>query len=278
MQFTKLFNSILDSTIWQETKETKLLWITMLAMSDRQGEVHSSIPGLAKRAGVTLQECEGAILCLLSPDPYSRTTEHEGRRVAIIDGGWRLLNHSKYRALLSVEERREYNRKKQAEWRGNNTPAKNVNDMSMTVNDNKQCQHSTEAEAEAEANTEEKIAAIAASPSPKPRAKAAQLPDAEFLAEISEIYPAINIPAEMRKIDAWLLVNRGRQKTRKFVINWLNRIDSPMAPTASSTQVVDNIARHRPDDYHEPNGFEMLAELRASREREAAILAGEIES
>jgi hypothetical protein len=147
MQFTKLFNSILDSTIWQEPPPTKLVWITMLAMADRNGEVHASIPGLAKRAGVTLSECEHALECLLSPDKYSRTQDHEGRRIKEIDGGFRLLNHGKYRALLSAEERREYNRQKQAEYRASQ---KRVNDMSMTVNHNKQCAHSTEAEAEAD--------------------------------------------------------------------------------------------------------------------------------
>lgn len=149
MQFTKLFSSILDSTIWQEPKETKIVWITMLAMADRNGEVHASIPGLANRACITIPECETALTCLLSPDPYSRTKEYEGRRIGEIDGGWELLNHAKYRSLLSAEERREYNRRKQAEYRAKHK--EDVNDMSMTVNHNKQCQHSTEAEAEAEA-------------------------------------------------------------------------------------------------------------------------------
>jgi hypothetical protein len=151
MQFTKLFNSILDSTIWQEPKETKIVWITMLAMADRGGEIHASIPGLAVRAGVSLDECQNALNCLKSPDKFSRTKDHDGRRIADIDGGWRLLNHGKYRALLSAEERKEYNRRKQAEYRSNRKT--DVNDMSMTVNDNKQCQHSTEAEAEAELRT-----------------------------------------------------------------------------------------------------------------------------
>jgi hypothetical protein len=149
MQFTKLFNSILDSTIWQEPLETKVVWITMLAMVDRGGEVHASIPGLAKRAGVSLDECEQALECLKAPDRYSRTQEHDGRRVAEIDGGWRLLNHGKYRALLSAEERREYNRLKQAEYR-KAKPAKDVNDMSMTVNDNVSNAHITESEAESD--------------------------------------------------------------------------------------------------------------------------------
>jgi hypothetical protein len=148
MQFTKLFNSILDSTIWQEPLETKVVWITMLAMCDRNGEVHASIPGLAKRAGVTIPQCNAALSCLESPDEYSRTKDHDGRRIEEIDGGWALLNHAKYRQLLSAEERREYNRRKQAEYRANRK--KDVNDMSMTVNHNKQSPHSTEAEADTE--------------------------------------------------------------------------------------------------------------------------------
>lgn len=117
MQFVKLFNSILDSTIWQEPIQTKVVWITMMAMCDRDGEIHASIPGLAVRAGVSVPECEAALACMLSPDPYSRTKADEGRRIAEIDGGWVLLNHGKYRELLSAEERREYNRKKKAGYR-----------------------------------------------------------------------------------------------------------------------------------------------------------------
>jgi hypothetical protein len=148
MQFTKLFSCILDSTIWQEPPQTKILWITMLAMSDRNGDVHASIPGLAKRAGITMDECERGIACLLAPDRYSRTKDHEGRRIAVIDGGWTLLNHGKYRALLSAEERREYNRQKQAEHRLKLKMSANVNDSKT------QSAMSAHTEAEAEANTE----------------------------------------------------------------------------------------------------------------------------
>ena len=160
MQFTKLFNSILDSTIWQEPPATKLVWITLLAMSDRNGDVHASIPGLAKRAGVTLEECESALQCLSSPDKYSRTKDHEGRRIRAMDGGFTLLNHGKYRALLSAEERKEYNRKKQAEYRASKSLSKNVNDsQSLSA----KCTH-TEAEAEAEAEAKE--TSIPATPPP----------------------------------------------------------------------------------------------------------------
>jgi hypothetical protein len=151
MQFTKLFNSILDSTIWQEPLETKVVWITMLAMVDRNGELHASIPGLARRAGVTIQQCHKALSCLESPDQYSRTKEHEGRRIEEIDGGWRLLNHGKYRALLSAEERREYNRRKQAEYREAKCQTLSTN-VKQCQQMSAECTH-TDAEAESDADT-----------------------------------------------------------------------------------------------------------------------------
>lgn len=149
--FTKLFNSILHSTIWSEPDHVRILWITMLAMSNKHGEVESSIPGLARMAGKSIEETEDAIQRFLSPDSYSRTPDNEGRRIQTIVGGWLLLNHSKYRALLSAEERKEYNRKKQAERRAK--LAQSVNDTSITVNDNQQCQHIPEADTDTEANT-----------------------------------------------------------------------------------------------------------------------------
>ena len=154
MQFTKLFSSILDSTIWQEPPQTKILWITMLAMADRNGQVHASIPGLARRAGISLQECESAIACLMAPDPYSRTKDHEGRRICVIDGGWALLNHAKYRTLLSFEERREYNRRKQAEHRAKKSASITVIDSQSQSA--KSAHTEAEAEAEAEAEVESK--------------------------------------------------------------------------------------------------------------------------
>jgi hypothetical protein len=115
--YTKLFQSILDSTIWQEDDATRIVWITMLAMADQHGEVSSSIPGLARRAGVTIEACEAALETFKAPDGYSRTKDNDGRRIEEIDGGWTLINHAKYRALLSADDRREYKAKKAREYR-----------------------------------------------------------------------------------------------------------------------------------------------------------------
>ena len=115
--YTKLFSSILTSTIWGEPKEVKILWITMLALANKDGMVEGSVPGLAHTAHLNPEETESALKALSTPDLWSRTKEHEGRRIEAVDGGWILLNHGKYRHLMSAEERREYNRVQQQKHR-----------------------------------------------------------------------------------------------------------------------------------------------------------------
>jgi hypothetical protein len=115
--YTKLFSSILASTIWRADNETRIVWITMLAMSDKAGRVEASIPGLADLARVPLEACEHALNQLQQPDKYSRTEDYDGRRIEKIDGGWRLINHGKYRDKMSRDERREYLKIKQREYR-----------------------------------------------------------------------------------------------------------------------------------------------------------------
>ncbi len=129
--FTKLFASITESTVWCESDSTRLAWITMLAMADSRGRVWASVPGLANRARISVEAAREAITTFLSPDPDSRTPDNEGRRIEPIDGGWRLLNHGKYRAIRSSEERREYWR----EWKA----AKRAGEREEQVNDSGDC-------------------------------------------------------------------------------------------------------------------------------------------
>ena len=122
--YTKLFGSILDSTIWRESDKIRILWITMLAMAGRDGVVESSTPGLADRSRLSREDVDAGLEALMSPDADSRTREHEGRRIEAVDGGWLILNHGKYRAKLSLEERREYQRLWQRESRAKKKASK----------------------------------------------------------------------------------------------------------------------------------------------------------
>lgn len=154
MSYTKLFNSIITSTIWTEDDKTRILWITMLALADKNGEVQASIPGLARVAGMSIPDCEAAIGKFLGPDPYSRTPDDEGRRIEAIPGGWALLNHGKYREMASRDESIAANAERQKRHRQKlkrNAPVTHSNALvtprNASVTDNP---HIAEAEAEAD--------------------------------------------------------------------------------------------------------------------------------
>lgn len=120
MSYTKLFQKILDSTIWLEDDQTRIVWITMLAMSDGEGFVLASVPSLARRANVPLESCQTALEKFLAPELHSSSQEFQGRRIEPIDGGWKLLNHAKYKSMMSLEHRRAYNAIKQKQYRDRN--------------------------------------------------------------------------------------------------------------------------------------------------------------
>ncbi|MEQ2007535.1 MAG: hypothetical protein ABMA26_12120 [Limisphaerales bacterium] len=117
MTFTKLFSSLTESSVWCQDDHTRLVWIAMLAMADKHGRVWASVPGLANRARVPVEAVERALGIFLAPDPHSRTKAFEGRRIEVIDGGWRLLNHAKYRALRDEEDRRAKDAERQRRCR-----------------------------------------------------------------------------------------------------------------------------------------------------------------
>ena len=156
--YTKLFSSIVTSTIWVESDRTRIVWITMLAMADRNGEIQASIPGLARLAGVPIPDCEEALAKFISPDPYSRTPDDEGRRIEKIEGGWSLLNHAKYREMASRDDSKAANTERQRRHREKEKRNATVTPCNATVTlGNAKVTptlHIAEAEAEAEAEVE----------------------------------------------------------------------------------------------------------------------------
>lgn len=113
MAYVKLFESILASTIWAEPTDTRIVWVTMLAMADRDGNVQASVPGLAHFARVSEGACKEALASFMRPDKNSRTKTNEGRRIVEVDGGWLVLNYEEYRDRLDYEERKEKDRLRQ---------------------------------------------------------------------------------------------------------------------------------------------------------------------
>jgi hypothetical protein len=126
--YAQIYQLILDSSIWQEPGSTRLVWITMLVLADGQGVVRCSVPGLARRANVGLEECRAALETLTSPDPDDQSGVDEGRRLHKLERGWLVVNHEYYRNYRTQEQMdgaervRRYRERQAAVTRNNVTP------------------------------------------------------------------------------------------------------------------------------------------------------------
>lgn len=116
--YNKLFTKILDSSIWLEPDPHRLVWITLMAAMDEDGNAHfASIKNLAFRARVSEEDCASAIKSFESPDPDSGDPDNEGRRVERFPGGWHVLNAHKYRDMVTKAIIREKTRQRVAKYR-----------------------------------------------------------------------------------------------------------------------------------------------------------------
>ena len=113
---TKVFTSLLTSSIWCVDDTTLRVWIAMLLSADKKGRVEGSIPGFASLCRVSVQALEKSLEILSSPDPHSRTTTNEGRRIEAISGGWHVINFEAYQSLGS-RDRSEPKTSKGPAWK-----------------------------------------------------------------------------------------------------------------------------------------------------------------
>ena len=132
-----------------ESNETRIVWMTLLAMADKNGEVQASIPGLANIARVDVEACRTAIKIFESPDPDSRTKDEDGRRIQEIKGGWHILNHEYYRELGSEEDQRRKAAERQRRYR----ERQKRNGKNVTGCDKSHQKPHTDTKADTEANT-----------------------------------------------------------------------------------------------------------------------------
>lgn len=116
--YTKLFSSILDSSVWLLPPASVKVWIMFLAARDRDGMVRMATNhNVASRAHVTLEEATEAIAQLEGPDPHSSNPDNEGRRIERVDGGWMVLNAKVYDDLARKEHLQHLNRIRVANYR-----------------------------------------------------------------------------------------------------------------------------------------------------------------
>lgn len=102
--YSKLFGSIVTSSLWVEDTVVLRVWIAMLATCNAAGEVEGSIPGFASLCRISNEEMEKALGRLMAPDPFSRTKKLDGRRLIEIDGGWLIVTYPEHRARLQEKD------------------------------------------------------------------------------------------------------------------------------------------------------------------------------
>lgn len=98
--YSKLDCGIVDSSLWEMPHEYLRVWIAMLAKTDATGYVRVAAPAMARLCHLTREDFDRIIDVYCSPDPESRTSDHDGRRLEKVEGGWQILNYAKYREGL----------------------------------------------------------------------------------------------------------------------------------------------------------------------------------
>jgi hypothetical protein len=134
--YNKLFTKILDSSIWLAPDPHRLVWITLIAAMDEDGNaMFACVDNLAARARVSVKQAEIAVAAFEAPDPKSGDPENEGRRIERIPGGWLVLNAHKYRAMVTKAISRERTRARTAAWRERKKESVTLGDAPVTPGD-----------------------------------------------------------------------------------------------------------------------------------------------
>lgn len=129
--FGKIHETIFNSTIIEDTMipESPIpfsayIFMCLLALCDAEGVIDITWDALSRRLNCSMGDLKVAIYRLEQPDPYSRSSENEGRRLIPVspdrDWGWVIVNYKKYRQMRSAEDRREYQKDLMRKIRANN--------------------------------------------------------------------------------------------------------------------------------------------------------------
>lgn len=101
--YTVIDSGILQSSLFTLAYATRLAWIAII-VEQRKGIIRGLTPAsLSRLAAITIDEAAAAMLCFLSPDPYSRNQTEGGRRLVQVDEGstdYRLVNGEHYDTMI----------------------------------------------------------------------------------------------------------------------------------------------------------------------------------
>lgn len=260
--YVKVFSQILESSISVDYEQRHIFY-DLLVLADREGVIDMTLDGISRRLNVPQEIVARNIAKLEAPDPESRSDEADGRRLIRLaehrNWGWQIVNYGFYRDLVDAETLRIANRERKRDWRARDKARKNgmsngvldSHSMSQNVRDSHAGSQNvplSEAEAFSSSETNSTRKKIGANGSPPP------LLD-DLLSELKPIYPWVDFQIEKARIQGWMISNPGKRKlTKRFVVNWLNKIDRPLVdsmdpPAPGAAKPEPFITREKIEDY-----------------------------
>lgn len=100
MGYTPAFDTLYTGTLCGRWPEAAVM-ASLLPLIDARGEINMSYAAIHALTGWPMDLLEQGIKQLMEPDAYSRSPDHDGRRLVLLEParpwGWRVVNHAKYR-------------------------------------------------------------------------------------------------------------------------------------------------------------------------------------
>jgi len=217
MAFTKLDSGIVNSTLWVHPHDVLRVWIAMLAQCNADGIVRAAAPALANLCMIPIDRMREILLLLESPDPDSRSSGDEGRRIKKIEGGWQLVNYLAYRNARDQETRREQNRESQRRHRDKVSQGQH---LSASVSKVSTVSQSQPASAQAEAEGEEKRKDTQPTVESPQAAPADACPHREIIDLYHELLPSLTRVKEWTPARQAFLRKRWNEKPERQNLDW----------------------------------------------------------
>lgn len=217
--YTPLFDSLTRGTLCGRWPDIGL-WPIILSLADKNGIVDVTPLYIAGITGLSVDEVVPCMRRFCEPDPYSRSQDHEGRRLVLLDNhrdwGWRVVNHGKYRekARLAAKNARDVESGKEAERKKSARDAGESPPMSADVRRNPPVSDPSNANANANAG--------------KTTTGAPRPDDSPEFAEFKSLYPKRGgsqpwsnawkaIRARLREQHTWAEILEGVRRYAAFV-------------------------------------------------------------
>ncbi len=118
--YAKIFAQIFDSSLADDL-DLRHFFMDLLILADSDGVVDMTPSAIAGRTRYPIDRVRAHLETLEKPDPESRTSDSEGRRIKRLDDhrtwGWVILNYDRFREIASDDQRKEKTRARVSRYR-----------------------------------------------------------------------------------------------------------------------------------------------------------------